>query len=190
MMADTILLILLILGLIAFLIYALIRGSKLSGKKFLTSLALILTAIISLFFYSGFNKIQSDFSRIIHNSRPKSPAEIYTLLFKKAPDSCIYIVNLKDQVIPKMDCCIWMEVELCPSELNRIARLKKYATSEYSKSDSLIFLQTFGDRPAWWLPQHLGDSITRITVIFNEMNQQSIFFGADSSHVFICDQAL
>ena len=190
MIADTILLAFLILGLITFLIYALIKRHKLSRKKFFLSLSFILIAIISVFFYTGFKKINSDISRIIHNSSPKSPTEIYTLLFKKPLDSCITIVNLKDQVIPWVDCCIWMEVKLCPAELNRIANLKKYARFVYSKSDSLNFLQTFDDRPKWWSPQNLSDSLTKLNIKFNKGNQQSIFFGADSSHVYICDQAL
>jgi hypothetical protein len=89
-----------------------------------------------------------------------------------------------------VDCCIWMEVRLCPAELNRIANLKKYAKSVYSKSDSLHFLQTFDDRPTWWSPQHLSDSLTKLNIKFNQEDQRSIFFGADSSHVYICDQAL
>ena len=190
MMADTILLAFLILGFITFLIYALIKANKLSRKKVLLSLSFMLIAIISVFFYAGFKKINSDISRIIHNSRRKTPAEIYTILFKKPLDSCITVINLKDQVIPKVDCCIWMEVRLCPAELNRIANLKKYAKSVYSKSDSLNFLQTFGDRPKWWSPQNLSDSLTKLNIKFNQEDQQSIFFGADSSHVYICDQAL
>lgn len=189
-MADTILLAFLILGFITFLIYALIKGNKLSRKKFLLSLSFILIAIICVFFYTGFKKINSDVSRIIHNSSPKSPTEIYTLLFKKPLDSCITFVNLKDQIIPEVDCCIWMEAKLCSAELNRIANLRKYVKSVYSISDSLSFLQTFGDRPKWWSPQNLSDSITKLNIEFNQENQQSIFFGADSSHVYICDQAL
>jgi hypothetical protein len=190
MMADTILLAFLVLGFIIFLLYALIKWNKLSQKKILLALSVMLIAIISIFFYTGFKKINADISRIIHNSGAKSPTEIYTLLFKKPLDSCLIVVNLKDQVIPKVDCCIWMEVKLCPAELNRIANLKKYDKSVYSKSDSLSFLQAFGDRPKWWSPQHLGDSLTKLFIKFNQEDQQYIFFGSDSSHAYICDQAL
>ncbi len=189
-MADTILLAFLILGFITFLIYALLKGNELSKKKFLLSLSLILIAIISVFFYTGFKKINSDISRIIHNSSPKSPIEIYTILFKKPLDSCITIVNLKDQVIPKVDCCIWMEVKLCPAELNRIVNSKKYVKSVHNRSDSSNFLKTFADRPKWWSPQKLSDGLTKLTIKFSQENQQTIFFGADSSDVYICDQAL
>ncbi len=190
MMGDTILFTFLVFGFVIFLIYGLIRGNKLSRKKFFIPLIFILLAIITVYFYTGFKKINSDISRIIHNSRPKSPTEVYTVLFKTPLDSGMTIVNLKDQVIPVVDCCIWMEVKISPNELNRIANLKKYAISVYSRSDSLTFLREFGDRPTWWTPQHLGDSLTKLSIIFSQENQQSIFFGADSSHAYICDQAL
>ena len=189
-MADTLLLAFLVLGFVTLLIYGLIKESKFSRKNLFLLLSFILMAIIAVFFYTGFKKISSDISRIIHNSRPKSPTEIYAILFKTPADSCITIVNLKDQVIPKVDCCIWMEVRLCPAEIIRMANLKKYTKLAYSKSDSLDFLQTFSDRPKWWTPQNLGDSLTKLNIKFNRENQQSIFFGADSSHAYICDQAL
>jgi hypothetical protein len=190
MMADTILLAFLIFGFIISLFYALIKWNKLSRKKVLISLSILLAAITALFFYTGFKKINSDISRIIHNSRSKSPSEIYTLLFKKPLDSCMTIVNLKDQVVPQIDCCIWMEVKVCPIELLRIISLKKYEKSVYSKSDSLSFLKTFPDRPKWWSPQNLGEGLTKLNIRFDQENQQSIFFSSDSSRLFICDQAL
>jgi hypothetical protein len=105
-------------------------------------------------------------------------------------NSSIAIVNVKDQVIPKLDCCIWMEARVFPAEIKRIASLKKFETFVYRRSDSLIFLKPFAGRPAWWSPQVLGDSVTELHFKFNPDNQQSIFFGPDSSRIFICDQAL
>lgn len=190
MMADTLLFAFLVTGLLIFLLYAFIKWEKINKKKFRLSLILILLVTSIVFFFTGFKKIKSDIARIIHNSAPKSPSGIYHILFKKSPDSCVNIINCKDQVIPKIDCCIWMEVTLCPSELKRISGLRKYTASVYPIADAAAFLQSFGNRPAWWLPQQLGDSVTQLKFIFNANNQQSIFFGADSSRVFICDQAL
>jgi hypothetical protein len=190
MMADTILLAFLILGFIIFLLYALVKGNKLSRNRVILSSGIFLTAIISVFFYAGFKKINSDISRIIHNSSPRSPIEIYTLLFKKPLDSCVAVVNIKDQQIPVIDCCIWMEVKLCPAELIRIVNSKKYEKSVYSRSDSLSFLQNYSGRPTWWSPQNLGDSLVKLNIKFDQENQQSIFFGSESSHIYICDQAL
>lgn len=189
-MADTLLLAFLIFVFFIVLSYALIKGNKLSGKRILFSLGLIFIAIIAVFIYSGSEKIKADLSRIIHNASPKSPMEIYAILFEKPLDSCVNIVNLKDQVIPKVDCCIWMEVKICPAELNRIVHSKNYVKSDFTQFDSSIFLQPFYDRPKWWTPQLLSGGLTKLNIVFNQDNQQSIFFGADSTHVFICDQAL
>jgi hypothetical protein len=189
MMVDTILLAFLIFGFIIFLFYSLIKWNKISRKKVLITFSILLVAIIALFFFTGFKKINSDISRIIHNSSPKPPSEIYTLLFKKPLNSCMTIINLKDQVVPQIDCCIWMEAKVCPTELMRLISLKKYEKYVYSNSDSIIFLNTFVDRPKWWSPQNLSDSLTKLTIKFDQENQQTIFFASDSSHIFICDQA-
>ena len=121
---------------------------------------------------------------------PKNGTEVYSTLFKKPNENCIEIINLKDQIIPKIDCCIWMEVKLCPAELHRIANQKKYKETRYSKQDSLIFLGTFTEKPEWWTPQVLGDSLIKLNIRFDAENEQTLFFDKDSSHVFLCDQAL
>jgi len=149
-----------------------------------------LLAIVIIFSTKGSDKFNKDLARIIQNSRPKSDLEVYTLLFKKPIDSCMTFINLKDQVIPKIDCCIWMEIIICPKELQRIIQLKKYKETKLAVSDSTFFLQSFSDRPNWWLPQRIGDSLTKCNMVFNENNEQSILFGKDSNHVFICDKAL
>lgn len=105
-------------------------------------------------------------------------------------DNCMTVLNFKDQVIPKVDCCIWMELQLCPAELTRIIKLKKYRTWVHSQSDSSNFLSLFSDKPAWWTPQVLTDSIYELSIQFDNDNQQTLFFGKDSSHVYLCDQAL
>ncbi len=190
MMADTILLAALIICLLLFLIYIALNPRKFSKRKILLIVTLFSVAIVSLFFFTGFKKLNSDISRIIRNSSPKTPDEVYSLLFKKPIGSCMTAINFKDQVIPKLDCCIWMEVKLCPTELARIIKLKNYQTSVYNKFDSLNLLKPFSDKPIWWTPQVLGDTIIKLNIRFNDDNQQTLFFGRDSSHVYLCDQAL
>ena len=149
-----------------------------------------LLIIVILFSTNGSDKFNKDLARIIQNSRPKSDVEVYTLLFKKPNDSCIKFIHFKDQVIPKIDCCIWMEIIICPKELQRIIQLKKYKETNLSASDSTTLLQLFSDRPNWWVPHRLGESVTKCNITFNKNNEQSILFGKDSTHVFICDKAL
>ena len=149
-----------------------------------------LISAIALVYFIGFNKIKKDISRIIHNSSPKPPQEVYQLLFKKPADSCSVFINFKDQVIPKIDCCIWMELKLCPAELRRIISLKKYEATKFSKYDSSKFLNGLNERPQWWRPQTLGDSLIKMDFKFNTDNEQVLFFGKDSLRVYVCDKAL
>ncbi len=190
MMADTILLGVLLICLFLFLLYVAIEPRKFSKRKIILFVTIFSVAIISLFSFTGFKKLNSDIARIIKNSSTKMPAEAYSLLFKNPIDSCLTIINFKDQVIPKVDCCIWMEVKLCPAELTRILKLKNYQSAAYIQSDSLHLLQQFSKRPVWWTPQILGDTIIKLNVLFDNKNQQSLFFARDSSHVYLCDQAL
>ena len=190
MMADTILLAIVILLFMVYLAYIFLKRNKLSKNRIAGTILVCTAVIVLLFLFTGLNKIKSDIGRIIHNSSPKSSEEVYSLLFKTPLDSCTTIVNFKDQEIPKIDCCIWMEVKLCPAELDRIIHLKKYQPAVYSKADSLKFLHEFSDRPVWWVPQYIGDSINMLQKKFDEETRQTLLFGKDSSHVYICDQAL
>ena len=190
MMADSILLVLLLSCLVLFLLYIAINPKKLSKRKILLIVSILMLATVSLFIFTGFKKLNSDISRLIRNSSPKTPDEVYSILFKKPIDNCMTPINLKDQLVPKLDCCIWMEVKLCPTELARLIKLKKYESSIYSRSDSLNLLMPFIDKPDWWTPQVLGDSIIKLHIRFNNDNQQTLLFGRDSSHVFLWDQAL
>ena len=162
----------------------------LSKKTVVLSAIICVISIILLLLFVGTDKIKSDISRLIHNSSPKNAREVYTVLFKKSPDSCVTVINFKDQIIPKFDCCIWMELEMCPNEFNRILTLRQYKISKLSKNDSLNFINAFSDKPSWWNPQNLGDSITKYHFKFNQNNEQTIFVGDDKSHVYLCDQAL
>jgi hypothetical protein len=189
-MADTILLLVLTAALISFILYIFIKGTKLSKKAFLLVITIFLIPILLLFFYTGPGKIESDILRVIHNSRPKSANEVYNVLFKKSMDECVAVINFQDQVIPTIDCCIWMELKLCQAELNRIIALKSYEKSRLSKSDSTKFINAFNDKPLWWTPQLLGDSVTKYNIRFSQHNEQTLIVADDSTHVYLCDQAL
>jgi len=168
----------------------LIKWNKLSKRRAFLYLLLGIVTLVILFQLTGSKKIKSDISRVIHNSMPKIGTEVYSTLFKKPTEDCINIINLKDQVIPKIECCIWMEVKLCPAELQRIVNQKKYKETRYGKQDSVKYLGTFTERPEWWTPQVLGDSLIKLNIRFDAENEQTLFFDRDSSHLFLCDQAL
>ena len=189
-MVEIILLFSLVLILLAFLLFAFIKRIKLTKPKSLLFIAFCLVSFLTLLLFTGTHKIKSDISRFVQNTSPKKAETVYSLLFKNPKDSCLTVLNFKDQVIPKIDCCIWMEVEICREELLRILSLRKYTETVINNSDSLNFLIPFGDRPSWWTPQQLGKVFTKAHIKFDQDNEQTLFFGKDSSHLYFCDQAL
>ena len=189
-MIATISLLLVILSLVLFLLWALIQRYKLTKSKNILFIGICLISILTLFLITGSQKIKSDISRFVQNTSPKKAETVYSLLFKDPKKGCLKVINFKDQLIPKIDCCIWMEIELCPEELARILSRKKYTQTAISRSDSTNFLSPFEDRPSWWSPELIGDNFVKANIKFDEENQQTIFFGKDSSHVYLCDQAL
>ena len=174
---------------VLFLLYLLLKPQKFNRRKL--SLVIPVTALLlfAIFMLVGSAKVKSDLARIFHNTGPKAPGEIYRLIFKKPIDSSILIVKLKDQVIPLIDCCIWMQLKIEPNELNRILHLRKYEQSFYLQSDSIVLLQPFNDNPAWWRPQSIADTIIKASFQFSNGNEQILFFAKDSSNVFVCDKA-
>lgn len=189
-MIETILFLSLIFIYVSFLVFAFIKRDKIATSKIIIFVIIGLVLILSLLFFIGINKIKSDISRLVENSSPKKAEEVYALLFKKPVKNCVAILNFKDQVIPKIDCCIWMEGNLCKEELIRIIHSKKYTETHLNKVDSSIFLAPFANKPKWWTPQVLGDNIIKLSIEFNEYNKQTLFFGNDSSHVYLCDEAI
>jgi hypothetical protein len=172
------------------LLYAFYKRINLTNKKNLFFIGISMVLIVLLFLYAGAGKIKSDIATTIKRLAPKKAEEVYRLLFPHSTESCITVINFNDQVIPKIDCCIWIEVRVCSTELNRIRNLKKYQETKWNIADSLIFLKPFEERPEWWDPKILGDSMIKLYIQFNQDKEQTLFFGRDSSHAFICDQAL
>ncbi|CAN5539789.1 hypothetical protein BH10BAC3_BH10BAC3_14370 [soil metagenome] len=158
-----------------FLLYVLLRPHKFRRRKLFVVIPAATLMLLVIFMLAGSAKIKSDIARIIHNTPPKKFAEIYQLLFKKAIDSSISIIHLQDQVIPKIDCCIWIQLKVGPNELNRMLLVRKYKHSFYRQPDSTNFLQPFSDKPTWWRPQTIGDTITKASFHFSNGNEQTLF---------------
>jgi len=50
-------------------------------------------------------------------------------------------------------------------------------------------MQPFADRPVWWIPQMLGDTIIELEYKRDEDHIQSLLFNTDSTVLYICDMA-
>jgi hypothetical protein len=187
MMLGTILTGLLIATLFVFLLVVLLRKGNVFTTKNVVITCLFVVLIGFAFLHTGFRKIKADIGRILKNSFPKTPGQVYKVLFREPLANCVEITHLKDQERPFVDCCIWMEVKVCPEELGRLVKLKAYEESRVN-FDSRTFT-SFSDRPEWWRPEDLGDQAVRLQYQFPNGNQQTIFVSADSTRLFICDKA-
>ena len=135
--------------LLTLVIYGLVKAKSLSRGRQFSLLAAGVLVIAFILVNTRFEKVQSEISRFIRNSRPKTQDEVYSIIFKRAKDSCVTIVNFKDQEIPKVDCCVWMELKTCRRELDEILKSKKYEIASFPVNDRTKIFESFPDRPQW-----------------------------------------
>lgn len=123
--------------------------------------------------------------------RPRSGIEIYSAIFGKPGNNCVIVINKMDHIVPRLDCCIWLEFRTCPAELKRIISQDSYKRLRHFSKDTGLYIPDYGARPEWWSPQGLGDSVTVMQKFgIDNPNRDKIFvFSEDSSHVYYCDMA-
>jgi hypothetical protein len=124
--------------------------------------------------------------------RPRTGEEIYTALFGRARPGCVRIIHYQDQIVPRLDCCIWLEFSACPAEIRRIAA-NDTAFRAVSQTVPLALPDTvnYSPRPAWWRPGKLGRAalLRRKFQPDNPNRDQLLIFSPDSTHAYYCDMA-
>ena len=170
-----------------FIIKSLIKKSKKNifiSFGFLCLTLCIGTWVVYNFAIKSYNKIAKTF-------KPRSGIEIYSALFGKPEDNCVKVLNKTDQVVPRLDCCVWLEFTTCPTELNRVISQYNYKLTEYSSSDTSNYIPDYSPKPFWWTPYNLGDSVIVMRDFnFDNPNRDKILiFSKDSSRAFYCDMA-
>ncbi|OQP48886.1 hypothetical protein [Niastella populi] len=118
--------------------------------------------------------------RTAENPLQRSGMEIYTALMGKPETNCVTVTNSKDQYVPKLDCCIWLEFTVCPTELKRIIAKQPY------RRDSMG-LPSYGSAPAWFTPQKLGAGAIALYYSPDPNHAYSLYFSKDSTHAYYCD---
>jgi len=178
-----------ITGLLVFaFLYLLITGLlKKRGKNISWSLVFLLLSIFTGG-WSGYLVFKKTRNTVKELLRPRNGIEIYTALFDAPVNNCVEVTNKRDQAVPRLDCCIWLEFNTCPPELNRIISQHPYEVSRFSAKDTL-YMADFYERPQWWKPGSLGDSVIVLHYSDNPSRVRSIFMNRDSAHVFYCDRA-
>jgi hypothetical protein len=152
------------------------------GFLFLTAIACFWT--IYLFGVKSYHTVTEVF-------KPRSGLEIYTSLFHKPVGNCLTVINKQDQIVPKLDCCIWLEFQTCPDELSRIISQESYKISKYLSADTSSYDLLYGPKPEWWKPSLLGDSIIVMqnNSPHNPNRERTLIFSKDSLRAFYCDMA-
>ena len=123
--------------------------------------------------------------------KPRTGSEIYYALFGKPVDNCSKVINQKDQIVPRLDCCIWLQFQTCPKELNRIIKQQSFKATTFFSMDTTSYMPDYNPKPPWWKPQVLGDSVIVLRNFnFDNPNRDIILiFARDSSNVFYCEMA-
>jgi hypothetical protein len=164
---------------------------KIRSNIFLCILTFIL--FISIAIYTAVligHKSYRFVNQNIHNPfSDRKGIDIYVALFGRPTENCVFVTNKTDQIIPRLDCCIWLEFITCPKELNRILLFGDYKNVEFTNNN--IFVPDYSPRPEWFKPQLLGDTIVELEIFKpdNPNRHQLIYFNRDSTHAFYCDMA-
>jgi hypothetical protein len=180
-----------ILAMVSFFLflYFLFKGARQKNKKIISFSIISLLLTIALSFKIDFKQLQSFSFKQFNMFQPKSEVQIYTTIFRIPLDSCVKITNTVDQIIPRVDCCVWLEFKTCPNELQKIIKQWPYQTTKYAVKDSSEYNLVSSPKPSWWTPNKLGDSIIKIKYSWNPSAERTLLFNKDSTHVYCCDRA-
>ncbi|MEP7237302.1 MAG: hypothetical protein ABI685_05545 [Ferruginibacter sp.] len=168
-----------------FLVKAIRRKNK--GAIIVSATAILLTVILSL--KIDLKNVKDLFSKELSRLKPRSKNEMYTIIFKLPVDSCVTVINTVDQVVPKIDCCAWLEFKTCPAALQKMINRLPYQVAKYAAGDSIMYNPSSNQRPFWWQPATLGDSLIKLNYVFDALTERTLLFNKDSTHVYCCDRA-
>ena len=173
---------------IYFLITGVIKKRKRSIYISIVFLLLTLGAGIwtgVLFASKAYNKVKD--VKLTNPFKARTGLEIYTALFGAPKQNCVEVINKTDQLVPRLDCCIWLEFTTCPAELQRVIALAPYKASTYIAGD----ISGYSPRPKWFNPGILGDSVIMLRNYdpADPNHDQLLFISRDSTHAFYCDMA-
>lgn len=152
--------------------------------------------LISLFFFfiligflgwTVFTLMNKSYHKITQLLKPRTGDEIYDALFNGRHTDCIKVLNYRDQVIPRIDCAIWLHFETCPEEVKRILSRHEFMSDKLptAKWNGKI---PYGEELSWFNPTTLGDTIMVYEYASQgNRNIQTIWINLDSTEVFVRD---
>lgn len=118
--------------------------------------------------------------------RPRTGDEIYAALFGQQQIACVKVLNQQDQVIPRIDYAIWLQVETCPEEVKRILSLHNFAMQKQATAGWDV--SSPAAHGSWFKPESLGDSVLVFTYRRGDYGSgQTLYSSTDSTRVFCVD---
>jgi hypothetical protein len=174
---------------IVFLIFlsTLLIGLLKKNRKFTIAAVVLFFIVILLSTWTGIIFLNTTYRKINSWYKPRTGEEIYDALFHQRQTGCVKALNWQDQIIPRIDDAIWLEVTICPLELKRILSKHMFSVEKTSSSD-LGYRIPLGEALPWFKPTTLGDTVM-IYEYSSDDNRtiQTIWSNVDSTHVFIRD---
>lgn len=145
---------------------------------------------IALAGIAAFRFVSSSYEKIASTKiiQQRNGREIYAAIFGWEPEGCTNVLNSKDQMVPFIDCCIWLEVQSCPMEMERILAKGAFQLTKSDRSQLSLQVPDFSEKPQWWDPNDLGDTILVFTYHHPDSDRiQRLFSNSDSTRFYLCD---
>jgi len=139
--------------------------------------------------WTGYKLLKKSYHKVREVLGPRSGIQIYTAIFEEPGSSCLQVINQKDQTVPRLDCCIFLECYTCPEEMKRIVARHPYEVKTLMLSDTTAFRLSYGPQPEWWKPTTLGDNMKMLLFTESSNRELTLFLNKDSTHMFYCDMA-
>ncbi len=169
----------------AFLSLLLLGIFRKSRALIIGSIFTILIALGSAF-WTAYLLLNKSYHKVTETLRPRTGDEIYSALFGKPENKCVRVLNYQDQIVPKIDYAIWLELETCPQELKRILNQHEFMASKVAKTE--VEQNGPSENNKWFKPQTLGDSLLVFVYKKDDFgNGQTIYSSLDSTRVFCID---
>lgn len=172
-----------------FLCFLILIGFSISKKrKSLILLSLIplglsvIAGCVALWFMlsAGYRILSGKVDTVLKDRPGK---ELYSDRFGNSYNNCVSVINALDRKIPVVDCCTWLEFSTCGEEVRRILSQQDYQVSTITKEISPLTEPPAANKPAWFSPASLGDTIL-VYQLSAEKSQQRLYLSADSSRAF------
>ena len=136
--------------------------------------------------YTGFLFAGKAVQKVSKLLTPRSGYEAYTALFGEPIDSSVHVLSLQDQLVPRIDVAIRMEVTCSAQEFKRIIQQNQYHSITFDKTA----MQAFDSAPAWFVPTKLKGKVTLFSTTASvDGDVQHLYVSEDSTHLFIEDIA-